>query len=241
MTSNRTAALAPVQVALIALFVTALVTAQLTASKVLAFSLPVALPVTGATLSLPGAALAYALTFFASDCYAELYGKRAAQVLVNVAFAMNFVLLALVWSTILAPAAPTSIDPTTFRQVLGSSTNIVIASLAAYVVSQNWDVLVFHRLRELTDGDSLWLRNVASTASSQLIDTVIFVTLGFLLVPQVLGVGVALPLGAVAGLIVGQYLLKLLIAVVDTPFVYAVVGFARSRDRAAEAPTGEPQ
>ena len=239
--SERTAPLAVPQVALLALFVTALVTAQVTAAKILAFSLPVSLPVTGSTLSLPGAALAYAVTFFASDCYAELYGKRAAQVMVNVAFVMNFVLLALVWSTILAPAAPTSIDPTQFRQVLGASTNIVIASLAAYVVSQNWDVIVFHRLREATDGEALWLRNIASTASSQLLDTVIFVTLGFLVVPAVLNVGPDLPLPAIASLIVGQYLLKLLIALVDTPFVYAVVGFVRSRD-APLVPTGsEPR
>ena len=240
MTSEQSRLAVP-QVALLALFVTALVTAQVTAAKILAFSLPVSLPVTGATLSLPGAALAYALTFFASDCYAELYGKRAAQVMVNVAFLMNFVLLVLVWSTIFAPAAPTSIDPTQFRQVLGASTNIVIASLAAYLVSQNWDVLVFHRLREATDGERLWLRNVASTASSQLLDTVIFVTLGFLVVPELLGVGVAPPLPVVASLIVGQYLLKLLIALVDTPFVYAVVGFVRSRERPVNAPTGEPQ
>ncbi|SEN70164.1 hypothetical protein SAMN05216388_1004222 [Halorientalis persicus] len=239
--SERADSLAVPQVALIALFVTALVTAQVTAAKILAFSLPFSLPVTGATLSLPGAALAYAVTFFASDCYAELYGKRAAQVMVNVAFVMNFVLLALVWSTILAPAAPTSIDPAQFRQVLGASTNIVIASLAAYLVSQNWDVIVFHRLREATDGDRLWLRNIASTASSQLLDTVIFVTLGFLVVPELLGVGVAPPLPVIASLIVGQYLLKLLIALVDTPFVYAVVGFVRSRDSPVVSAESEPR
>jgi len=231
--SDRT--LEAVQVGLIALFVTALITAQVTAAKVLAFSLPFSAPVTGSSLVLPGAALAYALTFFASDCYAELYGKRAAQVVVNVAFLMNFVLLALVWSTILAPAAPTSLDPAQFRQVLGSSTNIVIASLVAYIVSQNWDVIVFHRLRDLTAGDHLWLRNVGSTASSQLIDTVIFVVLGFWLVPSVLGVGVALPPDAVAALIVGQYVLKLAIALLDTPLVYAVVAAVRSRQRSFDA------
>ncbi|MFB6142302.1 MAG: queuosine precursor transporter [Halorientalis sp.] len=218
-----------VQVTLVALFVTALVTSQVTAAKVLAFSIPVSLPVTGSTLVLPGAALAYALTFFVSDCYAELYGRRAAQVVVNVAFLMNFVLLALVWSTILAPAAQSGLDPATFRQALGSSTSIVVGSLAAYVVSQNWDVVVFDRLRQATGGAHLWLRNVASTATSQAIDTVIFVTLAFLVVPDVLGTGTPLPLSAVASLVVGQYLLKLLIALLDTPLVYGVVAFVRSR------------
>jgi uncharacterized integral membrane protein (TIGR00697 family) len=216
----------------VALFVTALTTAQLTASKLLQFGLPADLPVTGASVVLPGAALAYALTFFASDCYSELYGRRAAQVMVNVGFAMNFVLLALVWSTILAPAAnPEAAGQ--YRSVLAPGTNVVVGSLAAYLVSQNWDVLVFHRIRELTGPSMLWLRNVVSTASSQAIDTVLFVAVAFYVAPRVLGFGGfgdRLPVAVILSLIVGQYLLKLLIALVDTPFVYGVVAaFGGSR------------
>ncbi|RDI71688.1 queuosine precursor transporter [Halopelagius longus] len=222
------------QVVLIGLFVTALVTAQLSASKLLAFGLPLSLPVTGDSVVLPGAALAYALTFFASDCYSELYGRRAAQVMVNVGFAMNFVLLALVWGTIFAPAA----DPefgAQFRSVIAPGTNIVVGSLLAYVVSQNWDVVVFHRIREATGGSMLWLRNIASTATSQAIDTVIFVTVAFLVAPTVLGFGEAVPTGVALSLIVGQYLLKLLIALVDTPFVYGVVAlFGGDRANASD-------
>jgi hypothetical protein len=222
------------QIALVALFVTALVTAQLTASKILAFALPVALPVTGSTLFLPGAALAYALTFFASDCYSELYGRRAAQVMVNVGFAANFVLLALVAGTIAAPAADPEVAGE-FAAVLGPSANIVAGSLLAYVVSQNWDVVVFHRIREATDGRLLWLRNVASTASSQAIDTVIFISVAFLVAPALFGIGSPTPVPVVVSLIVGQYLLKLLIALVDTPFVYLVVGLVRDGDAEAGA------
>ena len=218
------------QVSLIGLFVAALVTAQLTASKVLAFDLPVALPVTGAELVLPGAALAYALTFLASDCYTELYGRRAAQIVVNVAFALNFVVLALVWSTIAAPAAETSVDPDAFATALGASTNVVLGSLLAYLVSQNWDVWLFHRIRERTGREKLWLRNLVSTGTSQAIDTVIFVSIAFAIAPAALGVGEVLPLEVLAALAVGQYLLKLAIAVLDTPIVYAAVALVRSRE-----------
>ncbi|WP_396610980.1 queuosine precursor transporter [Haloferax sp. S1W] len=213
------------QVALVGLFITALTTAQLTASKVLAIPLPSAigeLPIVGASIIMPGAALAYALTFFASDCYSELYGRRPAQVMVNVGFAMNFILLGLVWSTIVAPAVNPEFAGK-FADVLGSGTNIVAGSLLAYVVSQNWDVIVFHGIRDLTDGAFLWLRNIASTATSQAIDTVIFVGVAFYIAPTVLGIGQALPENILLALVVGQYLLKLLIALVDTPFVYAVV------------------
>ena len=218
-----------IRVVLVALFTTALVTAQLTAAKVLAFPLPFSLPLAGDTLVLPGAALAYSLTFLASDCYAELYGRRAAHALVTIGFAMNLVLLVLVWSTILAPAAQSSVDPGAFASVLGASTNIVLGSLLAYLVSQNWDVFVFHRLREATEGRALWLRNVGSTATSQAIDTVIFVGVAFALAPELLGIGTALPVSVLVALAVGQYLLKLFIGLCDTPFVYAIVGYARSR------------
>lgn len=209
------------QLSLAALFITALVTAQVTASKVVAVGSPVTLPITGESITVPAAVFAYAITFFASDCYAELYGKRAAQYLVNVAFTMNFVLLGLLWLAIAAPIyefSPVAQGP--FAETLGASTGIVVGSLLAYLVSQNWDILVFHRLREATAGKSLWLRNIASTATSQLIDTIIFVTIAFLLFqgfsPQ-----------EAAGLIIGQYVFKLLLVGLDTPFVYLVVRLLR--------------
>ena len=209
------------QLSLAALFITALVTAQVTATKVVAVESPISLPITGESITVPAAVFAYAITFFASDCYAELYGKRAAQYLVNIAFTMNFVLLGLVWLAIAAPIyefSPVAQGP--FAETLGASTGIVVGSLLAYLVSQNWDVLVFHRLREATAGKSLWLRNIVSTATSQLLDTVIFITVAFLLFqgfsPQ-----------EAAGLIIGQYVFKLLLAGVDTPFVYLVVGAVR--------------
>ena len=226
------------RLAIASLFITALVTAQLTASKILAFTIPVSLPITGNLLVLPGASLGIAVMFFATDCYSELYGRREATVLVNVGFVMNFVLLALVWSTILAPAAQASIDPQQFKSVIAAGTNIVIGSLAAYLVSQNWDVYVFHRIRQYTNGEKLWLRNIGSTASSQLIDTLIFVTVAFYVAPQLFDFGVTLPGSVIAQLIVGQYLLKLLIAVVDTPFVYLVTRYIRDTEF-TRAPTAD--
>ena len=230
-TTARPAGVLPVpQLVLVALFVTALITAQVTASKVLAVGIPVSLPLTGDLVTVPAAVFAYAITFFASDCYAELYGKRAAQALVNVAFLMNFVLLGLVWLAIAAPVfanSPVGQEP--FAETLGASTGVVAGSLLAYLVSQNWDVVVFDRLRRYTAGDSLWLRNIASTASSQFIDTLIFITVAFYLFQ-------GLPVDTVLGLILGQYLFKLGLALLDTPVVYLVVGVVRRQDWAGPDP-----
>ena len=229
-TSPETGAkLAVPQLGLAALFVTALVTAQVTAVKVLSVELPVNLPVTGSEILVPAAVFAYALTFFASDCYAELYGKRAAQALVNVAFVMNFVLLGLLWLAIWAPISGASnVAQEPFADTLAASTGVVAGSLLAYIVSQNWDVVVFHRLRAYTGRERLWLRNIASTATSQLIDTVIFITVAFLVFQ-------GLPTDAVVELIVGQYLFKLALVGLDTPFVYLAVGLVRRRGLARPA------
>ena len=213
-------------VALVTLFTVALATSQLTAAKVLALPLPVGLPVVGAEILLPGAALAYALTFLASDCYAELYGRRATQVVVNVAFLANFLVLALVWSTLAAPGVDPDVSAA-FDTALGPATNVVAGSLLAYLVSQNWDVFVFHAIRDRTGEGMLWLRNLASTTTSQALDTAIFVGVAFYAAPIALGVGDPLPVSALLALGAGQYLLKLGIAVLDTPVVYLVVGAVR--------------
>jgi len=221
---NRpTVTLGVAQLGLAALFVTALVAAQVTASKVVAVDLPTSLPLTGDLITVPAAVFAYALTFFASDCYTELYGKRSAQALVNVAFVMNFVLLGLVWLAIAAPIfADSPVGQEPFAETLAASTGVVAGSLLAYIVSQNYDVLVFHRLKEYTGGRRLWLRNILSTATSQFVDTVIFITVAFYLFQ-------GLPVDAVLGLVVGQYLFKLALVGLDTPFVYLAVGLVRSR------------
>lgn len=208
---------------LVALFVTSLVTAQLVSSKILEFSIPVL----AMTVAMPGGTLAYAGTFLATDCIDELYGEKFAHRVVNVAFFMNFVMLGLVWATIQSPAAPNSIDPQMFETVMGAGTNIVLGSLGAYVVSQNFDVYVFQRVREATGGEYLWLRNIASTAGSQLIDTALFTVIAFWAAPTLFGLGVNLPPSVIVSVIVGQFVGKVIIALLDTPIVYAIVGTVR--------------
>lgn len=218
------------RVSLIALFVTALVTAQIISAKQLAQPIPFELPLVGALLVFPGGTLAYAATFFASDCISELYGKRFARTVVNVGFFMNFVMLALVTLTISwqpAPIPGMQEFSGQFAGVLSPATNIVIGSLLAYLVSQNWDVAVFHWIRERTGPDNLWLRNVGSTMTSQLLDTIIFTAVAFGIAPTLLGNADVYPLGAILSIIVGQYVAKLVIAVVDTPLVYAAVAAVR--------------
>jgi uncharacterized integral membrane protein (TIGR00697 family) len=203
------------------LFITALLAAQLTASKLVGIPTGVELPLIGSSVLVPAAAFAYALTFFASDCYAEVFGKAAATRLIRTAFAANILLLTLVAIAIWLPHGG-GVPQSEFATVLGASGNIVAASLSAYLLSQHLDVSLFHRLRDRHGEEHLWLRNVASTATSQFIDTAVFILGAFAIFPTLLGIGTALPGAVLVQLVVGQYVLKLSLAVSDTPFVYAV-------------------
>lgn len=208
----------------VAIFVTCLITAQLIASKILTAEIPLL----AWEVTLPAGTLAYAGTFFATDCMNELYGKDFARRVVNISFVMNFLMLGLVWTAIWWPAAPYSIDPAMFENVLGAGTNIVAGSLLAYIVSQNFDVSAFAYIRGKTNGDHLWIRNIGSTTASQLIDTAIFTVIAFAIAPLVFGVGVTLGATAIALTIAGQFVGKLIIAVVDTPLVYAATGAVKN-------------
>ncbi len=119
-----------------------------------------------------------------------------------------------------------------YQTLLGQNWIFVIGSLSAYLVSQSWDVAVFHAIRDRyiakhgsTKGGR-WLWNNGSTITSQIWDTVIYAVISF-------GFG----LGWVhthegrmqlIGIIIGQYLLKACLALLDTPFFYF---FTRNADR----------
>ena len=109
-----------------------------------------------------------------------------------------------------------------YNTTLGSVPRIVLASMLAYLVSQHHDVFAFHLWRRLTKGRFLWLRNNASTMVSQGIDTVLFITIAF--------VGVV-PTNVLLNMILGQYVIKLCIAVADTPICYALVILIRRKQR----------
>jgi uncharacterized integral membrane protein (TIGR00697 family) len=218
------------QISLIALFITGLLTAQITAVKIIELSFNFTIPLIGSSILFPAGVLAYAITFLASDCYAEFYGKDSAKKVVNIALSMNILMILLIWISINLPGAEAGVPSATFASVLGPSINVVLASLMAYAVSQNLDIWIFHAIRDKTSGTKLWLRNIGSTIVSQFIDTVLFIILAFLILPSVLGIGNSLPFSVILSLVLGQYAIKFLIAIADTPLIYALVSYITKTD-----------
>lgn len=167
---------------------------------------------------LPAAAIVYVVTYLITDVIGEVYGKEAAMKTVRAGFFTQVVVLFFVLAAIHLPAAEVFGMQAEFEAILGGSFRVMFASLSAYAVSQYIDVSVFHRLKAKHGAKKLWLRNNLSTASSQLIDTSIFIFIAF--------VGVV-PTNVLLGMIATQYVFKFMVALIDTPFTYLLVNIAR--------------
>lgn len=203
---------------LVALFTSSLVISNVTASKLVS----VELPKIGIVL-FPSAVLAYALTFAFTDIVGEVWGKEKAKTVVVAGLGANVLALLLVMFSVSLPAPTFQRDfADSFNLVFSFSPGIIIASIVAYLVSQFNDVILFHRLKKATGGKYLWLRNNLSTLTSQLLDTLIFITLAFYMLPKIIIGAPIIPLHEILRLIAGQYMMKAIIALADTPLVYGM-------------------
>lgn len=173
----------------------------------------------------PAGVLLASSTFLVTDILSELWGKETAQKAVWVGFYGLIVLTLSLWITNLWEAPVFAQDRAEkFGEVLGMTPRIIFASMAAYLVSQTHDVWSYHLWKSFFNDRHLWFRNNASTIVSQLIDTVIFISVAFY--------GV-LPIGQ---MIIDMWLIKVCIAILDTPFIYIVSRLAQKSYRSALVP-----
>ncbi len=163
-------------------------------------------------LTVPASVIVFSMTFFITDIISEKWGKSKAKKAVWAGFFANLVLIISVYIVLAWESASYALEISEmFSKILALTPRIVIASFLAYIVSQNHDVWAFQFWKKKTKGKYLWLRNNASTIVSQFIDSIIFITIAFY------GIFPIWPL------IFGQWVLKILIALIDTPFMYATI------------------
>ncbi|PLV59487.1 queuosine precursor transporter [Thermotoga sp. KOL6] len=159
----------------------------------------------------PIAVLCYPITFAVTDIISEVYGKRTAQKVVWTGFFASLILVVYSQIAVIYPPASIFGNNEAFAKVFGSTPRIVFASILAYIISQSHDVWAFHFWKRVTKGSHLWIRNNLSTMVSQFIDTLVFITIAFL---------GTVPITVLVKMIFSQYAVKLIIALIDTPFVY---------------------
>lgn len=167
----------------------------------------------------PSVVAIYAVTFLCTDAVCELYGKKEAKRVVLGGFLANILALPLIYLVVAWPAVPFQAEfAQQFNTVFGFAPRIIIASMTAYLISQTHDIYIYAWYKEKTRGKYLWFRNNASTIVSQLMDSSVFIFLAFY--------GI-FPLNMVLNMFLFQWLVKVGIALCDTPFLYLAIRTAK--------------
>ncbi len=166
--------------------------------------------------------LPYPITFLITDLISEIYGKKKAnQVVVAGIFASLFSLLIILVADKVPATSWSDVKDEMFHTVFGSTAIAVFASMMAYLLAQFIDIHIYHFWKRLTKGKHLWLRNNFSTFLSQFVDT-----LTILLLLCYYGI---IEWSRFKGLLVAGFLFKVMIAALDTPFLYLGVYLFRKR------------
>lgn len=171
-------------------------------------------------LAVEAGIFAFLILVSVSSAVAELHGPETARRLVLFGFVPLLTSVVLSFIVHSLPAAP-AMQPeglAAVQYILGATWRIWLGGITAYGISTLLNVTIFSALRR-PGGGLMWLRSAVAGALSQVIDTLIFITIAFY--------GV-FPVGE---LLVGQMLSKVVLSIVLVPaLIYLFVGIGRGLD-----------
>lgn len=169
------------------------------------------------SISFPAGVYVFPISFLVTDVINEVWGKKEAGFTVKLGFAASIVFTLLTMLAVWLPAAGFWTMQSEYAMVLATVPRITIAGLTAFVFSQNTDLWIFDSLKALHKGKHLWIRNNVSTMAAQLVDSLIFIVIAFY---------GTMPVEALFAMVFSQWAIKLVLAALDTPFVYWGVKWA---------------
>ncbi len=182
-----------------------------------------AMSLTGFSQPVAMGTIVFMTTFLATDILAERYGKEAAQKAIWCGFAGIIFTTGIMILTLGMPPLPPSDQNAFFNDahyaiqtLFLPAPALFIASLSSYLISQYADVRLFLLVRRVTEGRLLWLRSFLSTATSSLLDNIIF---------SVLAWKILMPLDIdtrtlIFTYILGTYTLRFLATGLNAPVMY---------------------
>ncbi|MCA0970401.1 queuosine precursor transporter [Halobacillus litoralis] len=154
----------------------------------------------------------YGTAFLATDILNEKYGQKEARKAVWMGFSTLILLTLIMQMALQFTPGENDIAQPALETLFGIVPSIAIGSLTAYIISQYFDVWLYARLKRVFKTDkTLWIRNNGSTMLSQLVDTAIFCGIAFY--------GLY-PVDVWFEIFLTTYLIKFLVAAMDTPFLY---------------------
>ncbi|MDP1908184.1 MAG: queuosine precursor transporter [Hyphomicrobium sp.] len=173
-------------------------------------------------LAVEAGIFAFLLLVITSSAVAELHGRDTANKLVLIGFVPLIASLLLTLVVLAVPASP-EMDParlSAFDLMMKGTPRIWIAGIIAYGISQFLNVTIFSWLKGREGGSLLWLRAGAASVLSQIVDTLLFISIAFY--------GVF----PIANLLAGQMLAKVVLsAVLVPPLIYLFVAIGRRLDQ----------
>ena len=172
----------------------------------------------------------YGTTFLSTDILSENYGKKEAKKAVYIGFFILIALTTIMQLTLYFIPHESDFASPSLETIFGFMPRIVIASLTAYLVSQLHDVWAFNFWRNKFKGRHLWLRNNFSTMTSQLVDNVIFTLIAFVGFFGLFGWEQVFEWSILFQIFFVSYIMKWVVAAIDTPFVYLAKWFKNRGD-----------
>ena len=174
-------------------------------------------------LAVEAGIFAFLLLVVVSSAVAELHGRDTANRLVLIGFVPLLASLFLTLRVLAVPAADEMPADRlgAFDTMMRATPRIWLGGIIAYGVSQILNVTIFSRLKG-EGGRMLWLRAGVASVLSQIVDTLLFITIAFY--------GVF----PIANLLMGQMLAKVVLsAILVPPLIYLFVGLGRRLDARA--------
>jgi len=192
---------------LLAVFVTALVLANLLGNKITVIL----------GISVAVGIFTYPLTFLVANIIGEAHGRRMVHHFIFIGF---FVLLLTLFFTALSiwvPPAERFMVNTEYSTIFTLSLRITIASLIAFGVAQFNNAFLFNKLRTKYQNQHSTIHYNISVIVSQFFDTVIFMYLAFLYINP------NFTPGYVFQLVLPYWFMKILFSLFSTPLYYGGV------------------
>jgi queuosine precursor transporter len=191
-------------VVIVAVFVTCLITANITAVKLIGIF----------GLVFDAGTLIFPVSYIFGDVLTEVYGYRVARRVIWLGFLCNLLAVAVIVAGGLLPAAPDFEAQAAYERILGYAPRLLLASFLAYLVGEFANAFVLAKLKVATNGRWLWSRTISSTLVGQSLDSLVFVVIAF---------SGVIPASAMVAVILTQVLLKSAYEALATPLTYLIV------------------
>ncbi len=195
----------------VTVFITCLITANITAVKL----------VNVFGLVLPAAIVIFPVSYIFGDILTEVYGYRQARRVIWLGFLCNLIAVIAIWLGQVLPPASFWNGQAAYERILGYTPRLLLASFLAYLLGEFANAFVMAKMKIATKGRWLWSRTIGSTLIGEGLDSLVFMTIAF--------VG-EIPTTGLASAIVTQWLAKSAYEACVTPLTYAAVNFLKRKE-----------